>query len=56
MLKKRPIYLLICLIALTAASCGIYKFNDTGGMDFTKVKTIKVGFIENRASYVNPQL
>lgn len=37
-------------------SCGIYKFNDTGGMDFSKVKTVKVGFIENRAQYVNPQV
>jgi hypothetical protein len=53
---KIPVYILICFIAFVGASCGIYKFNDTGGMDFTKVKTIKVGFIENKAPYVNPQL
>jgi hypothetical protein len=55
-MSKGTTYLLICFIALIAASCGVYKFNDTGGMDFTKVKTIKVGFIDNKAAYVNPQL
>ena len=48
--------LIVLFAALLLASCGIYKFNDTGGMDFTKVKTIKVGFIDNKAPYVNPQV
>ena len=56
MFSKKHISLVTVLFSLLLASCGIYKFNDTGGMDFTKVKTIKVGFIENKASYVNPQL
>lgn len=34
--------------------CGIYKFNDATVPD--SIKTIKINFIENRASYVNPQL
>ena len=43
-------------ILLVLSSCGIYKFTDTGGMDFSKIKTVKINFIENKASYVNPQL
>jgi len=35
-------------------SCGVYKFNDATVPD--SIKTIKINFIENRASYVNPQL
>ncbi len=35
-------------------SCGIYKLNDASVPD--SVKTVRVNFIENRASYVNPQL
>src|SRR5687768_252748 len=34
-------------------SCGIYKFQDIVVPD--TIKTIKVNFIENRATYVNPQ-
>lgn len=36
------------------AGCGIYKLNDASVPD--SIKTVKVNFIENRASYVNPQL
>ncbi len=36
------------------AGCGIYKLNDATVPD--SIKTIKINFIENRASYVNPQL
>ncbi|WP_298299901.1 LPS assembly lipoprotein LptE [Hydrotalea sp.] len=35
--------------------CKIYSFKDVS-IDYSKIKTIKIGFIENRASYVNPQL
>ncbi len=44
------------LVMLALASCGVYKFNDTGGMDFSLIKTVKIAFIENKASYVNPQV
>ena len=37
-----------------SSSCGIYKFNDASVPD--SIKTVKVNFIENRATYVNPQL
>lgn len=36
-------------------SCGVYSFRDVS-IDYTKLKTIKIGFIENRARYINPQL
>ena len=46
-------FLLFTLIALQ--SCGAYSFNDVGSVE-EGVKTIKVNFIENRASYVNPRI
>lgn len=43
------------LIVIVFAACKVtYKFNDAS-ID-PKVKTIKLGFIDNKASYVNPQL
>jgi hypothetical protein len=36
-------------------ACKIYSFKDVS-IDYSNIKTIKIGFIENRASYVNPQL
>lgn len=35
-------------------SCGVYSFKDVSIEP--EVKTIKIGFLENRARYVNPQL
>ncbi|WP_161833957.1 LPS assembly lipoprotein LptE [Sediminibacterium soli] len=43
------------VLLLALGSCGIYRFRDTGGMDFAKVKTANVKFLENRATYVSPQ-
>jgi hypothetical protein len=40
------------LISLSA--CGIYSFRDAVIPD--NIKTVKIGFIENKARYVNPQL
>src|ERR1700748_1071791 len=37
------------------SSCGIYTFRDVS-VDYSKIKTVKVGFIDNKARYVNPQL
>ncbi len=44
----------LCLTAIIP-SCKIYSFRDVS-IDYTKIKTIKIGFIENRARIVNPQL
>jgi len=41
-------------ICTTLLSCGIYTFRDVSIPD--DIKTIKINFIENRASIVNPQL
>jgi len=48
-----PILLFFGLALLSA--CKIYSFKDVS-IDYSKIKTIKIGFIENKASYVNPQL
>jgi hypothetical protein len=54
-MKRSRLYSILFLVsALALTSCGIYKFNDAS-ID-PAVKTIKLGFIENRARYVNPQL
>lgn len=50
----KPTLNIILLLVLGLMSCGIYKFNDVS-ID-PRVKTVKIGFIENRARYVNPQL
>ena len=50
-----PLFVLtLCCVCFSVASCKIYKFNDASIP--TDVKTVKIGFIENRARYINPQL
>ncbi len=44
----------VFLVTTLLYSCGIYSFKDAVIPD--NVKTIKIGFIENKARYVNPQL
>ena len=44
----------IALALLLLTSCGVYSFRDAVIPD--NIKTVKIGFIENRARYVNPQL
>jgi hypothetical protein len=36
-------------------ACGVYTFKDVS-IDYSKIKTIKIGYIENKARYNNPQL
>src|SRR5580765_7547632 len=49
----RPV---ICLLSLCLViqSCKVYSFKDVSIPP--EVKTIRIGFIENRARYVDPQL
>ena len=42
------------IIFACISSCGIYSFRDAVIPE--NIKTIKIGFIENKARYVNPQL
>jgi hypothetical protein len=46
--------LLVAAVLMLFYSCGIYTFRDVSVP--ADVKTIKIGFIENRARYINPQL
>lgn len=55
----KKIFLLILpvglyLLSFFSSSCHVYKFQDISIPD--SIKTVRVNFIENRASYVNPQL
>ncbi len=45
-------FLVVC--SLTIVSCKVYKFNDAS-ID-PRAKTVKIGFFENKARYVSPQL
>ena len=45
---------LMSILIVSVSSCGIYSFKDAVIPD--NVKTVKIGFIENKARYVNPQL
>ena len=47
--------LIITLLILGLQSCGVYSFKDVS-IDYTKIKTIKIGFFDNKARYINPQL
>lgn len=53
-LRRIKLYLFY-FIAITLIGCGVYSFKDVS-IDYSKIKTIKIGFFENKARYVNPQL
>lgn len=52
--NKWMLSFLILNFSFLINSCGVYSFKDVS-IDYTKIKTIKIGFIENRARYINPQ-
>lgn len=47
-----PVYVLLFIFFIS--SCSIYSFKDVSIPP--EVKTVKIGFIENKARYVNPQI
>ena len=59
---KKPVQTFISFAALAVfffllsanSSCGIYRFTDASIPD--SIKTIRVNLLDNRASYINPQL
>ena len=57
-MKKSGYFSLLFIVLLTAAGfnsgCGIYSFRDVTIPD--SIKSFRMQFIENRATYVNPQL
>lgn len=50
----RTFFLLMLVILGSLTSCHIYKFNDVSFPP--EIKTIKLNLLENKATYVNPQL
>jgi outer membrane lipopolysaccharide assembly protein LptE/RlpB len=44
----------LLMVTTLLSGCGIYSFKDAVIPD--NVKTVKIGFIENKARYINPQL
>ena len=46
--------LYILFIFIGISSCKIYTFTDATIPD--NIKTVRVGYIENKATYINPQL
>ncbi len=57
LLKNKALWLcfLTFYLLLLTSSCGVYTFRDVS-IDYSKIKTAKVGFIDNKARYINPQL
>jgi hypothetical protein len=59
MARKQNIILLLALAGLVgtaffSSSCRVYSFRDISIPD--SIRVVKVGFIENKATYINPQL
>jgi hypothetical protein len=52
---KRHIFLLLISYFLLLTSCGVYTFRDVS-IDYSKIKTARVNYIDNKARYINPQL
>ncbi len=51
---KMKNYITAGILLLLLNACGIYKFNDAA-ID-PNLKTVKIAYIDNKASYVNPQV
>lgn len=50
----RLVSILVIVAFILLSGCGIYKFKDS--VIPADVKTVKIGLIENKAVYINPQL
>jgi hypothetical protein len=53
-LLKKYQSLIVLVFSIACISCGVYSFKDIS-VDYSKYKTIKIGFIDNKARYINPQ-
>jgi hypothetical protein len=53
-MKRTKTIISTLFFAAFFASCGVYSFKDVS-IDYSKIKTIKIGFIDNKARYINPQ-
>ncbi len=50
----KPTFFLLGFMSLLLSGCGVYTMRDISIPP--EIKTIKINFIENKATYVNPQL
>lgn len=50
----RSLWLFFICFLFSISSCGIYTFNDVSIPP--EVKTVRIGYIENKARYINPSL
>ena len=55
MITRRILLLLTSYFLLLFTSCGVYTFRDVS-IDYSKIKTARVNYIDNKARYINPQL
>ncbi len=53
-MRLKPVIFLFGLLGLCVSGCGVYTMRDISIPP--EIKTIKINFIENKATYVNPQL
>ena len=53
--RHLALFIFLFSILTFGQSCGIYSFKDVS-IDYSKIKTIKIGFFENKARYINPTL
>lgn len=51
---KQAGWLFLAFFLLSISSCGIYSFKDVSIP--ANVKTVKIGYFDNKARYINPQL
>ena len=54
MRKNRWSLMLLTILSMVGLGCGVYTLRDVSIPP--EIKTIKINFIENKATYVNPQL
>jgi Lipopolysaccharide-assembly len=52
--RMKPAIWMLSFISLWVSGCGVYTMRDISIPP--EIKTIKINFIENKATYVNPQL
>jgi len=54
--KKIPFIISCWLLMISVTSCGVYSFRDVS-IDYTKIKTVKIFYIDNKSpGYKNPQV
>lgn len=53
--QRLTVLSIVTFIWFLLPSCGVYTFRDVS-IDYSKIKTARVNYIDNKARYINPQL